>query len=175
LFTFLKEHRQRMTTKEIEGLIQHYLSSTLHSCEEDRATRDVSDEEREAISLTLSDLLEQLQGELISHDYRRISQTADDLLDTHKYTLNKESEEYQRLCRGLLQAQQRVFRIESERWDGDYSSSPFPTGATGTGQSADPLPLTRSKLISEGLKEYFEHYAPSGTMHESAPWLQTLP
>jgi hypothetical protein len=64
LFTFLKEHHQRMTSKEIEGLIDHYLSSTLHSCEEDRATREVSDDEREAISLTLSDLLEKSHGEL---------------------------------------------------------------------------------------------------------------
>lgn len=159
LFAFLKEHRERMTTKEIEGLIQHYLCSTLHECEEERATRTVSDDEREAIGLALTDLLEKSHGELITHDYRRISQTADDLLETHEYTLNKNSEEYQRLCRGLLQAQQRVFRIESERWDGDYSTSPFPARGIGTGQSADPLPLTRSKLISEGLREYFEHYA----------------
>jgi hypothetical protein len=31
-------------------------------------------------------------------------------------------------------------------------------GGTGTAHT-DPLPLTRSKLISEGLKEYFDHYA----------------
>jgi hypothetical protein len=105
LFTFLKECRDRMTAKEIEGLIAHYLSSTLHRCEEDRATRDVSDDEREAISLALSDHLDQTHGWLIARDYRRISQYADELLETHKYTLNKESEEYQRLCRGLLQAQ----------------------------------------------------------------------
>jgi integrase len=159
LFAFLKEHHQRMTSKEIERLIDYYLTSTLHECEEERATRDVSDDEREAIALTLTDLLEKSQGELIAHDYRRISQTADDLLDTHKYTLEKNSEEYQRLCRGLLQAQQRVFRIESERWEGDYSSFPV-TGGNGAGrQSTDPLPLTRSKMISEGLKEYFHHYA----------------
>jgi hypothetical protein len=164
LFTFLKECRDRMTAKEIEGLIAHYLSSTLHRCEEDRATRDVSDDEREAISLALSDHLEQTHGWLIAREYRRISQYADELLETHKYTLNKESEEYQRLCRGLLQAQQHIFRIESERWDGDYSSSsPFPTatggGGGGLSSTADPLPLTHSKLISEGLTEYFQHYA----------------
>ncbi len=51
LFAFLKEHRERMTSKETEGLIDHYLSSTLRECEDDRATRDVSDDEREAIGL----------------------------------------------------------------------------------------------------------------------------
>ena len=113
-----------------------YPSLKLRDCEEDRATRDVSDDERESIGLVLTDHLEQNAWRTDRLRPSVYSQTADE-----------------------LQAQQRLFRIESERWDGDYSSSPFPTGGIGTGQSADPLPLTRSKLISEGLKEYFEHYA----------------
>ena len=82
LFVFLKEHHRRMTAKEIERLIEHYISSTLKDCEEERLNRAVSEDEREAIGLTLVDLMENTHAELVTHDYRRISRTANELLET---------------------------------------------------------------------------------------------
>jgi len=144
-----------MTPKQIEQLVQHYGISYRQRGEEERETRTVDDDERDAIISYYSDRIEDAMFDLIRNDYRRIKHTADELLTEHKYTLPTDSQDYQRLCRRLLQEQQRVFKSEIARWDGDYTQQDFNHAA----QGHENVSLTSSKLFSEALKDYFLHYA----------------
>jgi hypothetical protein len=99
-----------MTTEQINQLVQQYLSSSLEAGEEERLTRTVDDDEREGISLALTDALEQTEGELVSNDFSRITATADELLDAHGFTVPKDSIEYRRFCKELLKAHQAVIK-----------------------------------------------------------------
>lgn len=155
LFTFLKEHHRRMTPKQIEQLVQHYGISYRQRGEEERQTRTVDDDERDAITGYYSDRIEDAMFNLIRKDYRRIASTADGLLAEYKYTLPTDSQEYQRLCRRLLQEQQRVFKTEIARWDGDYMQD-FNNVAQAQGVEGNSF--APSKLLSEALKDYFTHY-----------------
>jgi hypothetical protein len=87
-----------MTPKQIEQLVQHYGASTLQQGEEDRESRSVSDDEREAIGSYLGDKIEDAMFDLLRNDYRRITKTADELLEDHRCTVPKDSQAYQRLC-----------------------------------------------------------------------------
>ncbi|HSE57634.1 MAG TPA: hypothetical protein VLA99_02940, partial [Nitrospiraceae bacterium] len=106
--------------------MKQYVTEALQAGEEDRASRVVSADEQEAISLVYADCLAEAQGAITAHDLRKVSPTADELLQAHGLTLDKASEEYRRLCLELLKAQQHVFKIEMERWEGDYLNGHAP-------------------------------------------------
>jgi hypothetical protein len=112
-----------MTPKQIEQLVQHYGISYRQRGEEERETRTVDDDERDSITSYYSDRLEDAMFDLLRNDYRRIRSTADELLTEHKYTLPTDSQDYQRLCRRLLQEQQRVFKTEIARLSTLYVGS----------------------------------------------------
>jgi hypothetical protein len=112
-----------MTSEQIRLLVQQYISTTLHECEESRASRVMSDEEREATWYGLTDVLEQTQSELLRNDYSKVADVADELLQTHQLMMDKATEEYQRFCRELLKARQAILRIELDRNEGDYTGT----------------------------------------------------
>jgi integrase len=145
-----------MTPKQIEQLVQHYGICYRQRGEDERESRSVDDEEREAITSYYSDRIEDAMFDLLRNDYRRIKHTADELLTEHKYTLPADSHDYQRLCRRLLQEQQRVFKTEIARWDGDYTQD-FNNVVQARG--VEGVSLAASKLFSEALKDYFAHFA----------------
>lgn len=58
LFLHLQQHQHNMTPEQIKRLAQQYIPATLDECEETRRTRTISDDERDAISLALTDALE---------------------------------------------------------------------------------------------------------------------
>lgn len=121
LFLHLHQHGHTMTPEQIEALVQRYITDTLQAGEDERVTRKVSADEQEAISLVYADELAETQGALTANDFTKVSPIADSLLQSHDVALEKSSEDYRRLCRELLKAQQHVFRIEMERWEGNYS------------------------------------------------------
>jgi integrase len=151
-----------MKLDQIKRLVQQYLDSSLEECEEARLSGSHDDDdESDALSLALTDLLEETQGQLLRNDYGKISQEADDLLRSHKLTLSRSSEAYRRLCRELLKAKQVVLKAELDRWDGNYwgpDSAAYRVHANGSPSPAHHAPET-VRLLSEALQDYFKHYA----------------
>lgn len=154
LFLLLRRHHETMTPDQIAALVQRYITDSLDAGEEDRSARIVCEDQREAISLAYSDRLEANQSDLLSHSFARITSTADDLLRTHGVTLDKTSEEYRRLCRELLKAEQRVLHTEMERWRGSYAGeADYVDGRRG--QMA--APLLPSLPLSKAITKYLDH------------------
>jgi hypothetical protein len=143
-----------MTPEQIRLLVQQYMSSTLQECEEHRASRVMDDEEREATWYGLTDVLEQTHGQLLRNYYTKITDVADELLQTHKIMLDKATEEYQRFCRELLKGRQAILKIELERNEGDYTGE---VSHSGTTNGREPTrTLAPSKPFSEIVKVYFQ-------------------
>lgn len=158
----------RLSAAQINALVKQYVTEALQEGEEDRASRVVSADEQEAISLVYAERLAETQGELTTHDLRKVSPTADELLQAHGIQLDPSSPEYHRLCLELLKAQQVVFKIEMERWEGNYlSDAPYQAASQRNGFPAPSPPsagfppssptLLASPLLSQGLVGYLEH------------------
>jgi hypothetical protein len=161
LFILLRSHHHRVTPDQIKILVQHYVSSSLKDCEESRARRSVSDDEREAISCALTDALGETQSQLLSNDYSKMRAVADELLQTHQLPVTSGSPEYQTFCRELLIARQGLLRTEVDRNDGNYwgehLTSALFAGMVGRqegGSSAASLKI--SKPFSEVVTVYFK-------------------
>lgn len=164
LFIHLREVGSSMTMEQINILVQHYLATSLEECEEGRLeSNSGDDDERDAIGLVLSDLLEETTYHLMDNNFTKVSPIADELLAQHKVSLAKDSPSYRRLCRELLKAQQVVFKTEMERLEGRYWTSGY-LDASGSpihrqqGTPQNALGLTPALSVGEALKLYFEHY-----------------
>lgn len=154
LFLHLQHHKEHMTEDEIAALTQHWLSTQLEVGEEDRRSRTVGDDERDAISLALSDALEDTWLALIQNNYRGVVPDVDALLASHHTALPKDSEAYHRLCREVLKAKQGVLRIEMDRWNGNYRHTPHPAPQRTTAPSLGP-----SLSFPEAVTKYMTHNA----------------
>ena len=151
-----------MTPEQIESLVARWLDTRLEAAEDFRASiRHISDDQRDGAFLILHDQLEDAAGDLLSNDFRRIEQEADELLKpTGLAPLDHDSAEYGRLCRRLLRAKQDYARIEMERWDGLYHDLP-PAASSNGAISHVPKPAApASKLFSEVVKMYHKENPP---------------
>ena len=152
LLLHLRKKRGRMTPEEAQQLIQQWVDAYQERGEEDRLTRVVEDDEREAIGLHLSDELESTQGDLIGNYFARIIPEVNELLTANQYTLPKGSDAYRRLCRELLKAKQAVLRTEMERWEGHYTEPARPFSPTSS-------PRLRGEALSlaQAIAKYLTH------------------
>jgi integrase len=127
LFFELKRNGDHMNTAQIEALVSHWLERELEEAEDYRAVvGSVTDEYRDDVSLILSDQLQDAFKALVSCDYRTIEKEADELLAASGLpALDHKGAQFGRLCRRFLIAKQKYLRIESERWEGDYTEVGF--------------------------------------------------
>ena len=109
-----------MKREDIQRLAQQWLAETLEAVEDSCRSGSPSDDEREALSLALSDALEATEGQLLDNDFSKIEDEADELLHSHGHRLSKETEAYCRLCRELLKAKQTALKMEMDWRDGKY-------------------------------------------------------
>jgi hypothetical protein len=116
----VKENQTRMTSEQIKQLVQHYIHTSLQECEEDRLTKVRNEEEWAAVSLGYTNMLEATQGSLIANDFSEVIEVAEELLQAHQVSLDRQSMEYKRLCRELLIARQKILKTELDRIDGVY-------------------------------------------------------
>ena len=99
----------------------------------------------------LSVALEETHEALVSGDYRSVAGEVDELLTAHKLpALDHESESYKRLARELLKAKVEVFRVELERWHGEYQAQWATDGAFTAPSTAKERPPTQTILGSLG-------------------------
>ena len=99
-----------MTQEEIQQLIQQWVDEYQERGEEDRLTRVVEDDERDAIGRHLSDEVEKTETDLVGNNFAGVTEEVNELLAANQCTLPKRSEAYGRLCRELLKAKQAVLR-----------------------------------------------------------------
>jgi hypothetical protein len=107
-----------MKPEQIAALVDHFVSSELEAGEQERLERTVSDLEREAIGMVLAEQLEETFYQLQANNHAKVAPIADDLLAQFSITLPKDSPHYRRLSRELLKANQHVFKVEMDRWEG---------------------------------------------------------
>ncbi|MBT5868097.1 MAG: hypothetical protein HOH38_04585 [Nitrospinaceae bacterium] len=58
----------------------------------------------------------------MSNDFTRVLKVAKELLSSNNINISDTCIEFKRLCRELLIAEQKVLKIELQRWQGDYST-----------------------------------------------------
>jgi integrase len=171
LFTCLKRYGHHMTKSEINTLVSQYMHSYLEDCEDERASREITQEQYEGVTLAISDALETNDIDLTFNRLQRIARTADGVLEEQGIELDPDSIEYKRLCRELLKAEQQVLRIEARRWEGDYSQEPAVTPlAASPSEAADEPQVPLSQVITEFThqKELDGSWRPrTGTMFKS--------
>jgi len=97
-----------MTREQIDALVPEYVNAALESAEETSLSDTLTDERRTANSLALTDALEETTSELLTNNFSRVRSTADELLTKHGLSVDRDSLDWKRLCRGLLVGFQEV-------------------------------------------------------------------
>jgi hypothetical protein len=153
VFVTLKMEGKHMTTVEIDALIARWIDTTLEESEDYRAVcGPVSDDYRDGVHLVLSRQFEEASEALIGCEYHTVEKEADELLQAAGLPLlDHEGAEFGRLCRRLLIGKQQVLKIEADRWDGIYRTTP--TNTTRPNQPATVVPP--GKPFSEVRRLYF--------------------
>ncbi|MFZ1804234.1 MAG: hypothetical protein WAU05_09945, partial [Nitrospira sp.] len=148
-----------MTKDEVRRLVQEYQTKELDEWEDEHIAGGFR-EDSDTFSLVLTDRLEDIRTQLANADYRKVRPTAEALLKDHRLTLATESHEFQRLCHGLLIAQDHVLRVELERLDGRWyrgrslENSRATAGALRVPVEKEPVSI----MVGEAVKLYFQHY-----------------
>ena len=96
LFVHLRRNARGMTKQQIAALVRHYAETTLEECEADRASREVTQDQHDGVSLAITDALEQNDIDLTFNCLDRISRTTDELLKEQSIELDRRSSEYKR-------------------------------------------------------------------------------
>ncbi|HEX7766695.1 MAG TPA: hypothetical protein VF443_08265, partial [Nitrospira sp.] len=148
-----------MTPEQINKLVAEYVNADLEVIEESSFTISRTDDEREAASLALTEALQDTQCELIDNDFRRVVAVAEELLNKHSLSVERDSLNWKRLCRGLLVGFQIAVRAELRTLEGDYSL-PLPEPrqlreTAGASASETGKPIGVSKRFSEVSALYF--------------------
>jgi integrase len=158
LFLLLKGNGG-MKREQIDALVKLYVTAKLREAEEGWLTRRISEDDRETLSLAITDALEATQEQLVSNDFKKVQDIADDLLAAHHVTLDKDSLDYKRLCHELLKGHQAIFKKELDRCEGRFESLEDLGFSAGNGNGAT-IPATASlvppKPLGEALTLYFQ-------------------
>ena len=158
VFVTLIQRGKGMTKAEIESLIDHWMERELDESEDFRATCGrVNDDFRESMYYVLSDQFDEADEALVSCDYRKVAQEADDLLKSASLPLlDHKSTAFGRLCRRLLIAKQGLTRIEADRWEGIYKDVPKGNG-NGSSIKGQSVSLHEHRRpIAEVIRLYFQ-------------------
>jgi len=125
LYRRLKRVGERMTEEQREALVTKWLDSQLEEAEDWRVTNGPYPEDQgEGASMILTDQVDDALEQLATYDFSKIEKEAVELLQTAGVgTVDRESADFKKLCRRLLQAKLDYLVIEQQRWNGDYQSA----------------------------------------------------
>ena len=88
--------------------------------EEDRASRTrITESQREAIGLGLSDAFDNTLDQLQTNNLTPIAATVDELLKAHGLALQKDSMEYRVFSRLVLKGRMVALKVDAGRWSGE--------------------------------------------------------
>ena len=146
-----------MEKAQIAALIRQWQDTALEAGEDERIINGpLSSNRIDSAETALSVALEETHEALVSGEYGAVAGEVDELLAAHNLTrLDHGSESYKRLARELLKAKVEVFRVELERWQGEYRHN-------GSAAVHSPIPSakerTPSKPFSEVAALYFKEH-----------------
>ncbi|MDO8738007.1 site-specific integrase [Candidatus Deferrimicrobium sp.] len=171
LFTQLRS--AMLSDDQIKQLVADYLDETLIESEEMRLGRgclyadDGEGEHGTSVIDTHLTLLSDRVENLARGEYEAVSNVADYLLEKAGITVEKDSREYQKLCRETLQVVIEAMKIETERMKGNYDNwydrRSHPSVALTT-SSPSPAMLAPSRekpgvILSTAIREYVEEHS----------------
>lgn len=155
-----------MTNEEIRRLVSAYFERTLAEAEDARADGlGVLKDEREDGTSSLTGLelhLEGLMEDLARGETRGVAHFADTILEEAGITLEKDSQEYRKLCREALKSAVTATRIELERMSGDYRGKVGSTPRSGLTVSPPAAPAKPSVRLTEAIAEFVAEHDASG-------------
>lgn len=162
-----------LSPDQIDDLVRQWLEAALEEDEQHRAEAApgrplyaVSVRERDPVEADLdllADWLIDAREALAENDIRKVEADAQDILRDAGLDLDRCSQAYRRLCRGLLRARVEMYRLAAARRVGDYKTQPIdplfaqdaprhPASGKGRRQAEDP------RAASMPLNELVEVY-----------------
>jgi integrase len=162
LWSRLKNERIKMTSKQINKLLQQYTKATLEECEEERLSnlKKYNDDDLEGISHVTVEKLEENYVNLMNNDFSEVAEVANELLAKNNIVVASDSTPFKKLCRELLIAEQKVLKTELKRWDGNYSDRLIKFEAN---VEPDEVPSELlSKVINAHISEHKNIWEPRG-------------
>jgi integrase len=150
-----------MTREDMRKIVRRFVVETVEEGEKDRASRRrITESEREAIGLGLSDAFDTTSEQLRTNNLTPIAPTVDTLLTTHGLTLEKDSVEYRMFSRLVLQGRMEALKVEGARWDGKEEDV---GGIENTSTrievtSSEPAARPDSQPLSDVITAYFKEH-----------------
>jgi len=125
LFRYLRDRGHIMSTLtdyQIQKIVNAYIREKLQSVEENRAKYEFTPtpeliKKEEFLEDSMSDAMMDLQ----QSQYGTVSYTVDNLLRKEKIPLEHDDLEFNKICRELLKAEIKYYKVELNRLAGDYS------------------------------------------------------
>jgi hypothetical protein len=172
LYRELRRNGETMTQEDREALVGRWLECKLDEAEDWRAmSGPYSENDLDTKSEILSGLMEDTWEQFLACNYSQIEKEAVDLLHVAGVTnVDRESAEFGRMCRRLLQAKMDYLQIEQQRWNGKYDTTAQRRLAPSAGASANhvatpsatpvakpvAVPVASGPKFSEIVDRYFK-------------------
>jgi integrase len=163
LFRWLRDKgyvMSKLTDRQIQKIVNSYIREKLQSVEDNRAKYEFTPvpeltQEEEFLEDSMSDV----QMDLQRSQYGTASYTVDNLLKKENIYLEHDDFEFKKMCRELLKAEIKYYKVELNRLAGEYSDdidALFPTSSE-SNRAQSPAPqLEEPSIPLEALiKEYF--------------------
>ena len=165
LFRWLRDKGQvmsKLTDLQIQIIVNKYIREKLQAVENDRAKYEFTPvpelmEEEEILEDHMADAQMCLQ----QSQYGTASYTVDNLLKKEKIDLERDDFEFKKMCRELLKAEIKYYKVELNRLGGEYSDDidalfPIPSESTKSLSPASQLEepsITFDSLINDYFAE----------------------
>jgi integrase len=123
-----------ITDEQIQKLIEEHIQVTLNTLEKERAEGkripklselegdDIDENDYGAYHGCCQEGIERCNRALMTNDLTFIEDTADEFLEEKSLAVAKDSVDYKKLCREMLKAWVFIYKIESERIEGNYDN-----------------------------------------------------
>lgn len=114
---------QELTEHQIQKLLNRHLAEALQESEQSRiaSTKRPKLDDLEDTANSYSYVESDYREGLATHDYRRVYNSVDTLLEEQGFQVDKKSDSYKKLCREMMKINIRYLQTERKRLFGDYS------------------------------------------------------
>jgi len=163
-----------LTDSQIAELLNEFKHKTLKEMEDDRIQgkgvmthKEYDDPESYGDYYEyLDESRDILKEALVTNDLKSIESAVDDLLKAKSIALNKDSDQYKKVCREMLKVWVTIYEIEMERVKGNYNNDYDRRLSSVSKAQVSPIlstgNSTTDKLLSEVIEEHLNEKAITG-------------
>jgi len=174
LFRYLRDKghiMSKLTDSQARKIVNKYIREKLQSVEDNRAKYEFTPipelrEKEEFLEDSMSDALMDLQ----QSQYGTASYTVNNLLKKEKIHLEHDDFEFNKLCREILKAEAKYYKVELNRLAGEYSDdidALFPIPSESTKSQPPVSQLEEPSITLDNLiKDYFAENIRAGNWSE---------